>query len=86
MPEKQGKSANAKKKEKKRLRDLKAKQEAEELENQRLLKKGNEAELKERNLKRKVLPARKTVIDDKGEEWEEVTKRKTVLVEESDDN
>ena len=65
---------------------MKAKQEAEALEEKRLLATGKEEELKERNLKRKVLPARKTVIDDKGDEWEEVTTRKTVLVEESDED
>lgn len=85
-PEKQGKSANARKKEKKKLRDLKAKQEAEALEKKRLLEKGNELELKEMKLKRKVLPARKTVVDEKGEEWNEVTKRQTVLVEDSDED
>lgn len=70
MPEKGGKSANAKKKEKKKLRDQMAKQDAEERELSKLLKKGNEEDLKERNLKRKKLPARKTVVDELGEEWE----------------
>lgn len=40
-----------------------------------MLKSGKEEELKERNLKRKTLPAKKTIVDDQGDEWEEVTKR-----------
>ena len=33
-------------------------------------------------LKKKVLPTKSRVVDDKGDEWEMVQTRKTVLVEE----
>ena len=53
----------------------------------RMLKENQQSEATLNNgklLKKKKLPAKKTVVDEAGAEWEVIDKKKTVIVEQSD--